>query len=201
MPFNPFFSHSSYLYTKKSATSFCTCCCYFTPPAGFPLLSSIHLKNVRKCLCCFENFYMMLLLFDWLVFFPSSMLSVKMKCEHNRTEYKKILYHINAKEREREMGWDWLAGCVKVGDVMWMRVLLGGGWRDFPHDGMRREKSFIHRRRQKILRWVVLFLCWMGFKRCGKIRNLIEWAQEKKKKNKWRGKKNERKNKKSLHTI
>lgn len=44
------------------------------------------------------------LLFDWLVFFPSSVLSVKMKCEHNRTEYKKILYHIYVREWERKGG-------------------------------------------------------------------------------------------------
>lgn len=45
---------------------------------------------------------LLLLFFDWLVFFPSSVLSVKMKCEHNRTEYKKILYHREEEEEKKK---------------------------------------------------------------------------------------------------
>lgn len=43
----------------------------------------------------------------------------------------------------------------------------------------RERKLFIHigGDTENTLRWVVLFLCWMGFKHCGKIHNLIEWAQ------------------------
>ena len=144
---------------------------------------------------------LLLLLFDWLVFFPSSVLSVKMKYEHNRTEYKKILYHIYVREWERRGG----LLVVKVEyDVQWVWEKENKA-KEGNAGGRNCEKEnffiYIYRRRQKILlRWVVLFLCWMGFKHCGKIHNLIEWAHNKKKEHwsKIRKNKNHRMNKENL---
>lgn len=91
-------------------------------------------------------------------------ISVKMKCE--RSEQKKI--SISYK-------WEWTG--IVFGEAKGVRGEGG--------------KSFF-RRRQKMYGWVVLFLCWMGFKHCGKIHNLIECVD---------GRRKERRKKENHRTL